>query len=126
MERVKELLTQPSRRASCGNPADLSALLFALPAEGGEGAATADAVLPHLQAGLSDAVHVRRKALLVAEIAAVPDAADRLEAQARLKSQMWQGCDGACAGAALHGPWPHHAERCVQRNLAQGCRYLQA
>ena len=61
-------------RACCSHATALSALLFTLPAEGGEGAATADAALPHLQARLSDTVHVRRKTRLVAQIAAVPDA----------------------------------------------------
>ena len=97
MQRVEELLTQPFWRACCGDATFLYVLLFTLPAEGGEGAATVDAVLPHLQARLSDTVHVRRKVRLVADIAAVRDVST-----GPVHEPEWQRCVGVYTGAALH------------------------
>ena len=83
-------------------------------------------MLPHLQARLSDTVHVRRKALLVAEIAAVPDAPDRFEAQARLKSQSGKGAMMYVQAPPCTDPGRTMQNDVFRKALRRGCGHWQS
>jgi hypothetical protein len=91
--RLQELLPEAYVQACSGDASALSELLFQASAE--NGAEEEEAVPPHLQAKLSDALHAVRKTSLIASLAAPAlteeQEADRLIAMARFNSERGKG-----------------------------------